>query len=143
MNTLKEIIREFFIAFSLCTIFLIIRTIIVENADYISINTLVIISIFCLTLATIERLCFSTQIIKNISYLNRILIFSIIIAIMTIIISIKLNWFNISPIGIIIRFIITYLIGGISIILIDRYLTKEGEKYTKAINEYRNKNIHI
>ena len=143
MNTLKEIIREFFIAFSLCTIFLIIRTIIVENADYISINTLVIISIFCLTLATIERLCFSTQIIKNISYLNRILIFSIIIAIMTIIISIKLNWFNISPIGIIIRFIITYLIGGISIILIDRYLTKEGEKYTKAINDYRNKNIHI
>lgn len=143
MNTLKEIIREFFIAFSLCTIFLIIRTIIVENADSISINTLVIISIFCLTLATIERLCFSTQIIKNISYLNRILIFSIIIAIMTIIISIKLNWFNISPIGIIIRFIITYLIGGISIILIDRYLTKEGEKYTKAINEYRNKNIHI
>ena len=143
MNTLKEIIREFFIAFSLCTIFLIIRTIIVENANSISINTLVIISIFCLTLATIERLCFSTQIIKNISYLNRILIFSIIIAIMTIIISIKLNWFNISPIGIIIRFIITYLIGGISIILIDRYLTKEGEKYTKAINEYRNKNIHI
>ena len=143
MNTLKEIIREFFIAFSLCTIFLIIRTIIVENADSISINTLVIISIFCLTLAIIERLCFSTQIIKNISYLNRILIFSIIIAFMTIIISIKLNWFNISPIVIIIRFIITYLIGGISIILIDRYLTKEGEKYTKAINEYRNKNIHI
>ena len=42
MNTMKEIIKEFFTAFSLCMIFLIVRTIMVENADSISINTLFI-----------------------------------------------------------------------------------------------------
>lgn len=141
MNTLKEIIKEFFIAFSICVIFLIIRTTLVENANSISTNTLFIVLIFCLTLATIERLCFSNIIIKNISYLNRVLVFSFILTILAIIIAIQLNWFNTSIIGIIIRFIITYLIGGTSIILIDKYLTKEGEKYTKAINEYKSKNI--
>ncbi len=141
MNTLKEIIKEFFIAFSICVIFLIIRTTLVEKANSISTNTLFIVLIFCLTLATIERLCFSNIIIKNISYLNRVLVFSFILTILAIIIAIQLNWFNTSIIGIIIRFIITYLIGGTSIILIDKYLTKEGEKYTKAINEYKRKNI--
>jgi hypothetical protein len=141
MNILKEIIKEFFIAFSICVIFLIIRTTLIGNANSISTNTLFIVLMFCLTLATIERLCFSNIIIKNISYLNRVLVFSTILTIMAIIIAIKLNWFNISIIGIIIRFIITYLIGGTSIILIDKYLTKEGEEYTKAINEYKSKNI--
>ena len=143
MNTIKEIIKEFFTAFSLCIIFLIVRTIMVENADSISINTLFVVLIFCLLLSTLERLCFSNRIIKNISYLKRVLIFSFILTIFAIILAIKLNWFNISITGIIIRFIITYLIGGTTIILIDRYLTKEGEKYTKAINEYKNKNIDI
>ena len=143
MNTIKEIIKEFFTAFSLCIIFLIVRTTLIENANFISINTLFIVLIFCLLLSTLERLCFSNRIIKNISYLKRVLIFSFILTIFAIILAIKLNWFNISITGIIIRFIITYLIGGTTIILIDRYLTKEGEKYTKAINEYKNKNIDI
>ena len=143
MNTIKEIIKEFFTAFSLCIIFLIVRTTLIENANFISINTLFIVLIFCLLLSTLERLCFSNRIIKNISYLKRVLIFSFILTIFAIILAIKLNWFNISITGIIIRFIITYIVGGTSIILIDRYLTKEGEKYTKAINEYKNKNIDI
>ena len=143
MNTLKEIIKEFFIAFSLCVIFLIIRTTLIENANFISINTLFIVLIFCLLLSTLERLCFSNRIIKNISYLKRVLIFAFILTVLAILVAIKLNWFNLSITGIIIRFLITYLIGGTTIILIDRYLTKEGEKYTKAINEYKNKNIDI
>jgi len=141
MNTIKEIIKEFFIAFSICVMFLIIRTTLVENANSISTNTLFIVLIFCLTLATIERLCFSNRIIKNISYLKRVLIFAFILTVLAILVAIKLNWFNLSITGIIIRFLITYLIGGTTIILIDRYLTKEGETYTKAINEYKNKNI--
>ena len=143
MNTIKEIIKEFFTAFSLCIIFLIVRTIMVENADSISINTLFVVLIFCLLLSTLERLCFSNRIIKNISYLKRVLIFAFILTILAILVAIKLNWFNLSITGIIIRFLITYLIGGTTIILIDRYLTKEGETYTKAINEYKNKNIDI
>lgn len=143
MNTLKEIIKEFFIAFSLCVIFLIIRTALVENANSISTNTLFIVLIFCLLLSTLERLCFSNRIIKNISYLKLVLIFAFILTVLAILVAIKLNWFNISITGIIIRFIITYIVGGTTIILIDRYLTKEGEKYTKAINEYKNKNIDI
>ena len=143
MNTLKEIIKEFFIAFSLCVIFLIIRTTLIENANFISINTLFIVLIFCLLLSTLERLCFSNRIIKNISYLKRVLIFAFILTVLAILVAIKLNWFNLSITGIIIRFLITYLIGETTIILIDRYLTKEGEKYTKAINEYKNKNIDI
>ncbi len=143
MNTIKEIIKEFFTAFSLCIIFLIVRTTLIENADFISINTLFIVLIFCLLLSTLERLCFSNRIIKNISYLKRVLIFAFILTVLAILVAIKLNWFNISITGIIIRFIITYIVGGTTIILIDRYLTKEGEKYTKAINEYKNKNIDI
>ena len=143
MNTIKEIIKEFFTAFSLCIIFLIVRTTLIENANFISINTLFIVLIFCLLLSTLERLCFSNRIIKNISYLKRVLIFAFILTVLAILVAIKLNWFNLSITGIIIRFLITYLIGGTTIILIDRYLTKEGEKYTKAINEYKNKNIDI
>ncbi len=143
MNTIKEIIKEFFTAFSLCIIFLIVRTTLIENADFISINTLFIVLIFCLLLSTLERLCFSNRIIKNISYLKLVLIFAFILTVLAILVAIKLNWFNISITGIIIRFIITYIVGGTTIILIDRYLTKEGEKYTKAINEYKNKNIDI
>ena len=117
MNTIKEIIKEFFTAFSLCIIFLIVRTTLIENANYISINTLFIVLIFCLLLSTLERLCFSNRIIKNISYLKRVLIFAFILTILAILVAIKLNWFNLSITGIIIRFLITYLIGGTTIIL--------------------------
>lgn len=142
MNTIKEIIKEFFTAFSLCIIFLIVRTTLIENANFISINTLFIVLIFCILLSSLERLCFSNRIVKNISYLKRVLIFAFILTVLSILVAIKLNWFNLSITGIIIRFLITYIVGGTSIILIDRCLTKEGEKYTKALNQYKNRNSH-
>ena len=53
---------------------------------------------------------------------------------------IKLQWFNASVQEYVIRFIISYPLGCIIFILTDKYYTKEGERYTEMLNEYKKRN---
>ena len=68
------------------------------------------------------------------------------IFIMTCVVSIyviKFKWVETTVTGILIRFFIAFSIGIITNTCIEKFLTKEGEKYTKILNEYKNRNKKI
>ena len=62
------------------------------------------------------------------------------ICVIILIFALKAHFFQPSLQGIAIRFIIAYTLGCTISIIIDKFLTKEGEKYTEILNEYKMKN---
>ena len=68
-----------------------------------------------------------------------ILIFFICVIIC--IFAIKAQFFQPSVQEIAIRFLIAYTLGCTIFMIIDKFLTKEGEKYTEMLNEYKKKHL--
>lgn len=141
-NNLIKIIRFSMICFAGCTIAFIIRAI-AQKSSTISIDNLIQLMEISIIGAFIERIFYSESILKKLSYFQRTILFLFVMTCVVSIYVIKFKWVETTVTGILIRFFIAFSIGIITNTCIEKFLTKEGEKYTKILNEYKNRNKKI
>lgn len=135
-ETLKEMLKFFVIGFTTCTIVWIIRAKILNIELIPTMHFIYILGISVIG-AILERIFLSPKILKNLSYRKRGFLFLFFICVIIFTIAIKAHFFQPSVKEILIRFIIAYSLSCATLVLIDKFLTKEGEKYTEILNEYK------
>ena len=134
----NEILKFLAISISTTTIFWVIRAKIF-NIELISTMDFINIFVLCVISAILERIFLSPKILKQLSYTKRGFLLLFFICVVIFIFAIKEQFFQPSVQGIAIRFIIAYTLGCTIFMITDNILTKEGEKYTEMLNEYKKK----
>ena len=135
-ETLKEMLKFFVIGFTTCTIVWIIKAKVLNIELIPTIHFIYILGLSVIG-AILERIFLSPKILKNLSYRKRGFLFLFFICVIIFTIAIKDHFFQPSVKEILIRFIVAYSLSCATLVLIDRFLTKEGEKYTEILNEYK------
>ena len=138
-ETLREMLKFFVIGFTTCSIVWIIRAKVL-NIELIPTIHFTYILVLSVIGAILERIFLSPKILKQLSYRKRGFLFLFFICVIIFTTAIKAHFFQPSVKEILIRFIIAYSLSCATLVLIDKFLTKEGEKYTEILNEYKKKN---
>lgn len=138
-NTINEFLKFLVISFATTSLFWVIRAKLF-NIELIPVMDFIYIFGLCVISALLERIFLSPKILKKLSYTKRNFILMFFICVIILIFALKAHFFQPSLQGIAIRFIIAYTLGCTISIIIDKFLTKEGEKYTEILNEYKMKN---
>lgn len=128
------------ISFSTTTLFWVIRAKLF-NIELIATMDFIYILRLCVISVLLERIFLSPKILKKLSYTKRNFILIFFICVIICIFAIKAQFFQPSVQEIAIRFLIAYTLGCTIFMIIDKFLTKEGEKYTEILNEYKKKHL--
>ncbi len=139
-NTINEILKFFVISFTTCTIFWVIRAEIFNNELIPTIHFIYILGLSVIG-AILERIFLSFKVLGQLSFKKRGFLFLFFICIIIFTFGRKIQLFPFSTKELIIRFIISYILGCSIMVLVDKYLTREGEKYTEMLNEYKKQNM--
>lgn len=135
-ETLNEMLKFFVIGFTTCSIVWIIKAMVL-NIELIPTMHFVYILGLSVIGAILERIFLSPKILKQLSYRKRGFLFLFLIGVIIFTIAIKAHFFQPSVKEVLIRFIIAYVLSCATLVLVDKFLTKEGEKYTEILNEYK------
>ncbi len=138
-NTIYEMSKFFVISFTTCTIIWVIKSKIFNIELIPTIHFIYILGLSVIG-SILERIFLSPKVLRQLSFRKRGFLFLFLINIIIFTFTRKIHLIQVSTIEFIIRFIISYILGYSILVLVDKYLIKEGEKYTVMLNEYKKKN---